>query len=66
MTSTTIALPNDLMTKLERLAKRHHLTTEELVRASVEELVATPEDACQDVLDYVLQKNQELYKRLAA
>jgi hypothetical protein len=37
-----------------------------LVRASVEELVASPEEAFQETLDYVLQKNEELYKRLAA
>lgn len=66
MTSITIALSDDLMIKLERLAKRHDIALEDLVRASVEELVASPEEAFQETLDYVLKKNKELYKRLAA
>lgn len=66
MTSITIALTDDLMIKLERLAKRHDVALEDLVRASVEELVASPEEVFQETLDYVLQKNKELYKRLAA
>jgi len=66
MTSITIALSDDLMGKLEELAKRHNVAPEDLVRASVEELVASPEDAFRDALDYVLEKNKELYKRLAA
>ena len=39
---------------------------EELVRASVEELLASPEETFLEAVDYVLKKNQELYKRLAA
>jgi predicted transcriptional regulator len=65
MTDLTIALSNDLMTKLQELAKQHNVTPEDLVRASVEELVASPEEAFQDALDYVLQKNEKLYQRLA-
>lgn len=65
MTNLTIALSNDLMTKLQELAKHHNVTPEDLVRASVEELVASPEEAFQDALDYVLQKNEQLYQRLA-
>ena len=66
MTSITVALSDDLMGKLEELAKRHNVALEDLVRASVEELVASPEEAFRDALDYVLKKNKELYKRLAA
>jgi DNA-directed RNA polymerase subunit L len=35
------------------------------VRISVEELLAQPEEAFQRALDYVLEKNEELYRRLA-
>ncbi|MBK7896743.1 MAG: hypothetical protein WAS33_05430 [Candidatus Promineifilaceae bacterium] len=66
MTSITVALSDDLMGKLEDLAKRHNVAPEDLVRASVEELVASPEEDFQDALEYVLEKNKELYKRLAA
>lgn len=66
MTSITIPLSDDLMGKLEDLARRYKVAPEDLVRISVEELVATPEESFQDMLDYVLEKNRELYKRLAA
>ena len=54
------------MVKLEDLAKRHKVSPEDLVRASVEELVASPEESFQEALDYVLHKNKELYNRLAS
>ena len=62
----TVDLPTDTMRKLKELASRYNLTPEELVRASVEELIASPEEAFLEAVDYVLKKNQELYKRLAA
>ena len=66
MTSITITLPDDVMAKLQGLAERHSIAPEDLVRASVEELVASPEESFQEALDYVLKKNKGLYKRLAA
>ena len=62
----TVDLPKDTMLKLRALASRYNMTPEELVRASVEELLASPEETFLDAVDYVLKKNQELYKRLAA
>ena len=38
---------------------------EELLRVSVEELIARPQADFQKALGYVLEKNKELYKRLA-
>ena len=66
MSSITIALPDELMDKLRDLAKRHRVAPEDLVRASVEELVASPQESFQEALKYVLDKNKELYDRLAA
>jgi predicted transcriptional regulator len=66
MTGITIALPDDTAHKLNALAERLKVTPEELVRASVEELLASPEEAYANAVDYVLEKNKELYKRLAA
>ena len=65
MTTITIALPKDVMSKLQELAERHSVAPEDLVRASVEELVASPEESFQEALNYVLQKNKVLYKRIA-
>jgi hypothetical protein len=61
----TVDLPNDTMLKLKALASRYNMTPEELVRASVEELLAFPEETFLETVNYVLKKNQELYKRLA-
>jgi predicted transcriptional regulator len=61
----TVDLPKDTMLKLKELASRYNMTPEELVRASVEELIASPEETFLEAVDYALKKNQELYKRLA-
>jgi hypothetical protein len=66
MTPLIVSLPDDLMTKLEELAAKHKVAPEDLVRLSVEELVASPKETFDDIVAYVLNKNQELYKRLAA
>jgi metal-responsive CopG/Arc/MetJ family transcriptional regulator len=65
MTRITISLPADRLRKLEEIATRFHVSAEELVRVSVEELLAKPKDEFQSVVDYVLKKNAELYRRLA-
>jgi predicted transcriptional regulator len=65
-TPLTVSLPDDLMTKLEELAAKHKVAPEELVRLSVEELVASPEETFDNIATYVLNKNEKLYKRLAA
>lgn len=66
MTPLTVSLPDDLMARLEELAAEHNVTPEDLVRFSVEELVASPEETFDNVVAYVLNKNEALYKRLAA
>jgi len=65
MTSITIAIPDDRLLKLKEMAARFQLTPEELVRASIEEIITRPEDVFQRAVSYVLKKNAELYRRLA-
>jgi len=65
MTTFTITIPNDRLKKLEELAERFRVAPEELVRASLEELLSRPLDDFQKVVERVLSKNAELYKRLA-
>ncbi len=55
MTIITISLPND----------RLQVAPEELVRVSIEELLARPDEEFRKALEYVLNKNAELYRRLA-
>ena len=65
MTSISVTLPNDRLLKLQEIATRLGVTPEDLVRISIEELLARPDDAFQQAVDYVLNKNAELYRRLA-
>jgi len=65
MTTFTITLPDDRVKKLQEIAERFRVAPEELVRASLEELLARPLDDFQDALERVLAKNADLYKRLA-
>lgn len=64
MTTVTIVLSDDRLQKLQQIATRFHVTPEELVRVSIEELLSRPEEEFRKALDYVLQKNAELYQRL--
>jgi hypothetical protein len=65
METITITLPDDRLTQLKERATRYNVSPEELVRVSIEELLARPDDAFQDAVNYVLKKNSELYRRLA-
>lgn len=65
MTTITIALPDDRLQKLQQIATLFQVAPEELVRVSVEELLSRPEEEFRKALEYVLQKNTELYQRLA-
>ncbi|MCX7667182.1 MAG: DNA-binding protein [Gemmataceae bacterium] len=65
MTAITIILSEERLQKLQELAKLFQVSPEELVRFSVEELLSRPDKEFQKALDYVLQKNSELYQRLA-
>ena len=65
MTTFTITLPDERVKKLQELAERFRIAPEELVRASLEELLTRPLDDFQKIVERVLSKNEELYKRLA-
>jgi len=65
MTTITISLPDDRLQKLKEIATRFSVAPEELVRVSIEELLTRPEEDFRRALEYVLNKNAELYRRLA-
>jgi len=65
MTTFTITLPDERVKKLQEIAKRFRVPPEELVRASLEDLLTRPTDDFQIMLERVLDKNADLYKRLA-
>ena len=51
--------------RLRQQAERLGLAPEELARAAIADLLATPDDEFKHAADRVLSKNQELYRRLA-
>jgi hypothetical protein len=65
VTNITIALSDDRLAKLKDVANRLGVPPEELVRASIDELLASPDEVFHKAAEYVLRKNAELYRRLA-
>lgn len=65
METITIALSEPTLRKLKELAREANIAPEELVQASVEEWINRPTDDFARVAHRVLQKNAELYRRLA-
>jgi len=66
MTTITIELPSERLKKLQEMALKFGISMEELVRVSVEDMLTQPEEKFRTAAQYVLKKNTELYKRLAA
>jgi len=66
MTTITIELPSERLQKLQEMAVKFGVSMEELVRVSVEDMLTQPEEQFRNAAQYVLKKNAELYKRLAA
>jgi hypothetical protein len=51
--------------RLRRAAERLGLTLEELARAAVADLLATPDEEFRTAAERVVRMNEELYRRLA-
>jgi len=65
MNTITINLSDERARQLREIGERFGVRPEDLVRISVEELLAKPDEAFQKATDYVLKKNKDLYDRLA-
>lgn len=65
MSTLTISLSEERLQQLETLARRYGLDAEALVRASIEDLITRPEADFQRAVRLVLDKNADLYRRLA-
>jgi hypothetical protein len=61
----TVALPEAHLQELKDVAARLGVSVDALVRVSVEELLAKPDESFRNALDHVLKKNEELYRRLS-
>ena len=65
MTSITIPLSDEQVSQLRIRAEEAGLPPEEFLRRRVEQLLARPVQQFQKAADHLLQKNAELYRRLA-
>jgi hypothetical protein len=65
MSEITISLTDDRLQKLKERVVQYQVTPEDLVRASIEGLLTRPEDDFEQALNYVINKNKDLYQRLA-
>jgi predicted transcriptional regulator len=65
MVSFTIALTDERAEQLKTLAERFQVSPEELLRVSLDELLAKPETDLEEAVGYLLTKNAALYQRLA-
>lgn len=65
MTELRIHLSEDKLAKLKDRAATYGVTPEDLVRAGIDRLLESPEGEFERAADYVLKKNEELYRRLA-
>ena len=65
MTNLTVTLPDTQLSELKEAAKKLGVSVEDLIRVSIDELLSKPDTEFEDAVSYVLQKNAELYRRLA-
>lgn len=65
MKTITIKIPDERLLKLQETANNLGVSIEELVLMGVEEVLNKPNASFKGAMDYVLNKNTELYKRLA-
>jgi metal-responsive CopG/Arc/MetJ family transcriptional regulator len=65
MSTITVSLPEKRLAELSEMANQLGVGPEELVRASVEDLLTRPEADFEQAMKHVLKENAELYRRLA-
>ncbi len=65
MTSITVELEDNKASLLKEKAKKYGLLPDQFVIASIEDLLAQPDKEFEEVVKRVIEKNSELYKRLA-
>ena len=65
MSTLTITLSEDRLVRLQEIASRFNVRTEDLARVGIEELLRQPDETFKQAAEYILSKNAELYRRLA-
>jgi len=65
MTRITVKLEDAKASLLRERARKYGLRPEDLVTATIDELIARPDPAFEEAARRVLAKNKDLYERLA-
>lgn len=65
MTTLTLHIDDAKAVALRQRAKRAGLEAEQLIAASIDDLIGQPDADCDEAVRRVLSKNMELYRRLA-
>ena len=65
MASITINISDEQLQKLQALAQENGISLEDLLRARIEDWLSQPTSEFAQATNYVLNKNTELYQRLA-
>ncbi len=61
----SVEIPAEVEERLARAAERLKVSVDELAAAAVRDLIAQPDDDFERAARRVLEKNRELYRRLA-
>ncbi len=61
----TVRVSAHTLSALQTLAEKLGMALEDLARLAIEDFLEPPDDHFQDSMDYLLAKNQDLYRRLA-
>ena len=61
----TITVGDERLSRLKEIASDYKVTVEELVRLSIDNLLLQPEPVLERAMEYILEKNRDLYRRLA-
>ncbi len=65
MTTITLEMEDEKAEQLRERARQYGLDLERFVLASIDDLMAQPDEEFKRAMDRVLEKNRELYRRLA-
>ncbi len=65
MHQITIALPDEVYRRVERMAKQNHIDAALMLRVGIEDWLEKVAPTFEEAASYVLEKNADLYERLA-
>jgi hypothetical protein len=65
MSDIIITVPEDRLTRLKKKSSNLGINLEDLILLSIEEMLSRPDEDFRQAMNYILQKNKDLYHRLA-